>query len=65
MLQLGKEDSKVSREEATRKPWFLIDAQSTTCHVGERAVLEAQAAGRPLPTCRWYTTLDIRLHTHL
>ena len=61
---LVKEELKVSREEATRRPWFLIDAQNTTSPVGQRAILEAQAGGRPLPTFRWYSTFDILLNKH-
>jgi hypothetical protein len=39
--------------EATRKPWFIVDARNTFAEVGQRAVFEAQATGRPTPTFRW------------
>ena len=56
-FRLVQEESRVINQQSTRKPWFLIDAQNVTVQVGERAVLEAQVTGRPLPKFKWYLSL--------
>jgi len=60
------EELEVSREESTRKPWFLIDVQNTSAQVGQRAVLEAQATGRPPPSFRWQKDgVDVQLNERI
>lgn len=43
-----------------RRPFFLLEARNLWADVGERAVFEVQAAGKPLPSFTWYVRLSVR-----
>ncbi len=40
--------------DGTKKPWFVIEAANAWAEVGNKATIEAQATGKPMPTFRWY-----------
>merc|ERR1712038_345091 len=53
-LNVFKDDSlQVKVEGGIQRPWFLGELQSAWAEVGNKATLEVQATGRPIPTFKW------------
>ena len=46
-------DVEAERRDGNRKPHFILEANNAWAEIGYKAVIEAQAAGKPLPTFKW------------
>ena len=47
----------INENDAVKKPWFLIDPNNTVTEVGQQVSFEAQAAGQPPPSVKWWVFL--------
>jgi len=47
------DDISPAKPEGIQRPWFTMEMMNAWAEVGNKATLEVQATGRPLPTFKW------------
>jgi titin len=52
-LDIQDSDQDQPRRDGVRKPNFILEANNAWAEVGYKAVMEAQASGKPTPTFKW------------
>ena len=52
-IYIFSDELVLEKGDGTRKPWFTMEATNAGAEVGNKATIEAQATGKPMPTFKW------------